>query len=203
MGESRNAYRVIIGRPKEIRPLGRPRLRWEDNITVGMRQEHQNVEHVLSLRCATGVPAGVRYRGYLASECDEGDNAGEMSPESNTESYPAFADIGLRENPGKNLKQVTCPDRESNPDHLVSRPDGLTVTPEVWTNVILEEYAVRRDGSTFSVRIIQLWADCAITTPRDSQNSQSTFCLLRQNKEGACLTTKKEKRSCVESKNRG
>ncbi|KAJ4441315.1 hypothetical protein ANN_11169 [Periplaneta americana] len=28
-----------------------------------------------------------------------------MSPGSNTESYPAFAHIGLRENPGKNLNQ--------------------------------------------------------------------------------------------------
>ncbi|KAJ4437098.1 hypothetical protein ANN_17233 [Periplaneta americana] len=56
-----------------------------------------------------------------------------MSPGSNTESCPAFAHIGLRENPGKNLNQVTCPDRESNPGQLVSRPDALTVTPQhVW-----------------------------------------------------------------------
>ncbi|KAJ4451070.1 hypothetical protein ANN_02507 [Periplaneta americana] len=54
-----------------------------------------------------------------------------MSPGSSTESYPAFAHIGLRENPGKNLNQVTCPDRESNPGHLVSRPDALTVTPQI------------------------------------------------------------------------
>ncbi|KAJ4438599.1 hypothetical protein ANN_14546, partial [Periplaneta americana] len=54
----------------------------------------------------------------------------EMSPGSSTESYPAFARIGLRENPGKNLNQVTCPDRDSNPGHLVSRPDALTVTPQ-------------------------------------------------------------------------
>ncbi|KAJ4435097.1 hypothetical protein ANN_23672 [Periplaneta americana] len=49
-----------------------------------------------------------------------------MSPGSSTESYPAFALIELRENPGKNLNQVTCPDRESNPGHLVSRLDVLT-----------------------------------------------------------------------------
>ncbi|KAJ4435985.1 hypothetical protein ANN_18609 [Periplaneta americana] len=30
-----------------------------------------------------------------------------MSPGSSTESYPAFAHIGLRENPGKNLKQMS------------------------------------------------------------------------------------------------
>ncbi|KAJ4441590.1 hypothetical protein ANN_11446 [Periplaneta americana] len=35
--------------------------------------------------------------------------------------------------PGKNLNQVTCPDRESKSGHLVSRPDALPVTPQVWT----------------------------------------------------------------------
>ncbi|KAJ4434342.1 hypothetical protein ANN_22901 [Periplaneta americana] len=54
-----------------------------------------------------------------------------------TESYPAFARIELRENPGKNLNQVTCPNRNSNPGHLVSQPDALTVTPQAedspWT----------------------------------------------------------------------
>ncbi|KAJ4450260.1 hypothetical protein ANN_01680 [Periplaneta americana] len=58
-----------------------------------------------------------------------------MSPGSSTESYPAFAGIGLRENPGKNLNQVTCPDRESIPGHLVSRPDVLTVTPQILEQV--------------------------------------------------------------------
>ncbi|KAJ4438273.1 hypothetical protein ANN_14212 [Periplaneta americana] len=64
-----------------------------------------------------------------------GDNADEMSPGSNTESYPAFAHIGLRENPGKNLNQVTFPDRESNPGHLVLRPEALTVTPQVMSDL--------------------------------------------------------------------
>ncbi|KAJ4435106.1 hypothetical protein ANN_23681 [Periplaneta americana] len=53
-----------------------------------------------------------------------------MSSGSITESYPAFSRIGLRGNPGKNLNQVTCPDRVSNPYHLFSRPDALTVTPQ-------------------------------------------------------------------------
>ncbi|KAJ4426371.1 hypothetical protein ANN_27185 [Periplaneta americana] len=64
-----------------------------------------------------------------------------MSPGSSTESYPAFARIGLRENPGKNLNQVTCPDRDSNPGHLVSQPDSLTVTPQL-TIVILIPYSL-------------------------------------------------------------
>ncbi|KAJ4444459.1 hypothetical protein ANN_06251 [Periplaneta americana] len=47
----------------------------------------------------------INISGYLASELNESDNAGEMSPGSSTDSYPAFAHIGLRENPGKNLNQ--------------------------------------------------------------------------------------------------
>ncbi|KAJ4429974.1 hypothetical protein ANN_22178 [Periplaneta americana] len=38
MGESRNAYRVLVGRPKGKRPLGRPRRRWEDNIKMDLRE---------------------------------------------------------------------------------------------------------------------------------------------------------------------
>ncbi|KAJ4443387.1 hypothetical protein ANN_05055 [Periplaneta americana] len=71
-----------------------------------------------------------------------------MSPGSSTESYPAFARIGLRENPGKNLNQITCPDRDSNPGHLVSRPDALTVTPQEFivanTEVHKVTYIIRK-----------------------------------------------------------
>ncbi|KAJ4435983.1 hypothetical protein ANN_18607 [Periplaneta americana] len=65
-----------------------------------------------------------------------------MSPGSSTESYPAFAHIGLRENPGKNLNQVTCPDRESNPGHLVSRPGVLAVTPQFLTHSLRSSLTV-------------------------------------------------------------
>ncbi|KAJ4434960.1 hypothetical protein ANN_23532 [Periplaneta americana] len=37
MGESRNAYRVLVGRPEGKRPLGRPRRRWED-IKMDLRE---------------------------------------------------------------------------------------------------------------------------------------------------------------------
>jgi hypothetical protein len=32
MGEKRNAYRLLVGKPEGKRPLGRPRRRWVDNI---------------------------------------------------------------------------------------------------------------------------------------------------------------------------
>jgi hypothetical protein len=33
-GEMRNVYRILVGKPKGKRPLGRPRRRWEDNIKI-------------------------------------------------------------------------------------------------------------------------------------------------------------------------
>jgi hypothetical protein len=38
MGEGIAVYRVLVGRPEGKRPLGRPRLRWEDNIKLDMRK---------------------------------------------------------------------------------------------------------------------------------------------------------------------
>ncbi|KAJ4448137.1 hypothetical protein ANN_10149 [Periplaneta americana] len=38
IGESRIAYRVLVGRPEGKRPLGRPRRRWEDNIKLDLRE---------------------------------------------------------------------------------------------------------------------------------------------------------------------
>jgi hypothetical protein len=32
-GEKRNAYRLLVGNPEGKRPLGRPRLRWVDNMS--------------------------------------------------------------------------------------------------------------------------------------------------------------------------
>ena len=39
MGNERCLYRVLVGKPKGKRQLGRPRRRWEDNIEM----DHQEV----------------------------------------------------------------------------------------------------------------------------------------------------------------
>jgi hypothetical protein len=38
MGEKRNAYVALVGRPEGRRPLGRRRSRWEDNVKIGLRE---------------------------------------------------------------------------------------------------------------------------------------------------------------------
>jgi hypothetical protein len=38
MGEKRNAYRALVGKPKEKRSLRRHRHRWGDNIKMGPRE---------------------------------------------------------------------------------------------------------------------------------------------------------------------
>jgi hypothetical protein len=34
MGETRNAYKILVGKPQGKSPLGRPRRRWVDNIEM-------------------------------------------------------------------------------------------------------------------------------------------------------------------------
>ena len=38
MEQSRNAYRVLVGKREGKRPVGRRRCRWEDNIKVDLRE---------------------------------------------------------------------------------------------------------------------------------------------------------------------
>jgi hypothetical protein len=36
MGEKRNVYTLLVGKPEGKRPLGRPRRRWIDNIKMNL-----------------------------------------------------------------------------------------------------------------------------------------------------------------------
>jgi hypothetical protein len=38
MGQKRNAYKILVGKPEGKRPLGRPRRRWVDNIKMDLRE---------------------------------------------------------------------------------------------------------------------------------------------------------------------
>jgi hypothetical protein len=46
MGEMRNSYKILVGKPEEKRTFGRPRFGWEDNIRIGLAL----VNTVMSLR---------------------------------------------------------------------------------------------------------------------------------------------------------
>jgi hypothetical protein len=39
MGESRGAYRVLVGKPEGKRPFGSPGRRWGDNIEMDLQEE--------------------------------------------------------------------------------------------------------------------------------------------------------------------
>jgi hypothetical protein len=43
MGEKRNMYRLLVGKPEGKRPLGRPRHRWIDNIKMDLLEIGVNV----------------------------------------------------------------------------------------------------------------------------------------------------------------
>ena len=38
MEQSRNTYRMLVGKPEGKKSLGRPRLRWEDNFKMDLRE---------------------------------------------------------------------------------------------------------------------------------------------------------------------
>jgi hypothetical protein len=38
MGEKRDTYRILVGKPQAKRPLGRPRRRWVDNSKLDLRE---------------------------------------------------------------------------------------------------------------------------------------------------------------------
>jgi hypothetical protein len=43
MGEKRNVYRLLVGKPEGKRPLGRPKRKWRDNIKMDLLEIGLNV----------------------------------------------------------------------------------------------------------------------------------------------------------------
>jgi hypothetical protein len=62
MGEKRNVYRLLVGKPEGKRPLGRPRRRWIDNIKMEVLEIGLNVVDWIDL------PKD-RYRWESCCEC--------------------------------------------------------------------------------------------------------------------------------------
>jgi hypothetical protein len=49
MGEMRNAYSILVGKPKGYRPLGRPRCRCQGNIRMDIREIRWEVVDMMHL----------------------------------------------------------------------------------------------------------------------------------------------------------
>jgi hypothetical protein len=49
MGDRRDACRVLVERPEEKRPLGRPRHRWYDNVKMYLQNVGWGVMHWIEL----------------------------------------------------------------------------------------------------------------------------------------------------------
>jgi hypothetical protein len=55
MGEKRNVYRLLVGKPEGKRPLGRPRRRWINNIKMDLVEKDGLVwSGLVWLRVGTG-----------------------------------------------------------------------------------------------------------------------------------------------------
>ncbi|KAJ4434379.1 hypothetical protein ANN_22939 [Periplaneta americana] len=105
MGEFRNAYSVLVGRPEGKRPLGRSTRRWEDNIKMDLSElGYDGREWINLARDRDRWRAYVRAAMNLRHLIDEGD-----SWRASTESYE-FAQGGKTPNlPGFSKSHKTAP----------------------------------------------------------------------------------------------
>jgi hypothetical protein len=49
IGEKRNAYKLLVGKPEERRPLGKQRRRWVDNIRMDLGEVGWDDVHWIGL----------------------------------------------------------------------------------------------------------------------------------------------------------
>jgi hypothetical protein len=70
--ERRVAYRVLVGKPEEKRPLGRPRHRWEDYIKMDVQEVGWGTDWIdlaqsrdRSCECGNELSGSIRCREFL------------------------------------------------------------------------------------------------------------------------------------------
>ncbi|KAJ4447157.1 hypothetical protein ANN_09158 [Periplaneta americana] len=115
---------------------------------------------------------------------DDGDNAGEMSPGSNTESYPALAHIGLRKNPGKNLKQHVLSNDQTSPYSGKHQPLAAD-DDDLFSRLIFSDEATFHTSGKINKHNCRVWGTQEphriIEHERDSPKV-NVFCALSQRK---------------------
>jgi hypothetical protein len=65
MGEKRNVYRLLVGKPEGKRPLGRPRCRWINNIKMDLLEIGLNVVDWISLAQDSSCELGNEPSGFI------------------------------------------------------------------------------------------------------------------------------------------
>jgi hypothetical protein len=60
MGETNNAYRILVGKAEGKKPLGRPRRRWVDNIKMDLREIVRKGRRGMHIGYWCGKPEGKR-----------------------------------------------------------------------------------------------------------------------------------------------
>jgi hypothetical protein len=64
MGEKRNAYRILVGKPEGKIPLGRTRRRWVDNIKIDLVERYGGMVWTESIWLAIGTSGGLLWTRY-------------------------------------------------------------------------------------------------------------------------------------------
>ncbi|KAJ4430869.1 hypothetical protein ANN_19460 [Periplaneta americana] len=107
MGESRNAYRVLVGRPEGKRPLGRPRRRWEDNIKMDLREVGYDDRDWINLAQDRG-----RWRAYVRAAMNLRDDGEEyISPaiDDNSPDEDEVSSAEVDSNGVRMMMKAGCP----------------------------------------------------------------------------------------------
>ncbi|KAJ4448339.1 hypothetical protein ANN_10354 [Periplaneta americana] len=134
MGESRNAYRVLVGRPEGKRPLGRPRRRWEDNIKMDLREVGCDDRDWINL-----AQDRDRWRAYVRAAMNLRVRTARAAPAAAAGACQHQEGRGYRDDPGQ--QEDAAPEAATVP----RRPHGRRCAAGVYT---FELFGAKRDEVT-------------------------------------------------------
>ncbi|KAJ4444878.1 hypothetical protein ANN_06675 [Periplaneta americana] len=119
MGESRNAYRVLVGRPEGKRPLGRPRRRWEDNIKMDLREVGYDDRDWINL-----AQDRDRWRAYVRAAMNLRVEVHSSSSGAGSDENLSSSDLSERSADPENDYEEIYQSREEKPARRRSRDSG-------------------------------------------------------------------------------